>query len=298
MQLAKSIKDKTNDSIPILVPNFGNAGDAIIALGTFEFLKQQGIKYQFTANPERLRGSTVLFSGGGAFIGIYPRPEKLLQDAIRLAEHVIILPHSIKKVPSFLTENQNKLTVFARERVTHDYLAATIPQTKRHLDHDMAFYLDNSIKTIAKEKSFPLLLQCLFAGDLKQRLRPLKWILPAQKSLKQILSLAKEPQAQLNCFRSDAESAGKELPENNFDISNLFKFGTETKAAVRLGAKFFIKSIDAFETINTDRLHCGITAAILGKKVRFYPNNYYKNQAVFENSIKDKFPNVEWRGGS
>ena len=37
-----------------------------------------------------------------------------------------------------------------------------------------------------------------------------------------------------------------------------------------------------------------IGGAVLGKRVRFHPNSYFKNRAVYEFSMLDRFPDVEW----
>lgn len=43
------------------------------------------------------------------------------------------------------------------------------------------------------------------------------------------------------------------------------------------------------KVIHTDRLHVAIAACILGKRVKIYPSNYAKIEAVFEASIKPFF---------
>ena len=41
-------------------------------------------------------------------------------------------------------------------------------------------------------------------------------------------------------------------------------------------------------------LHLAIAGALLGKPVECYPNSYFKNEAVYHFSMKDRFPNVQW----
>ncbi len=79
------------------------------------------------------------------------------------------------------------------------------------------------------------------------------------------------------------------------DVSRLFALGTRREAFIHASAWYFLRAIDAFERVVTDRLQVAIGGALLGKPVQFYPGAYYKNRAVFEHSIKDKFPGVEWR---
>ena len=39
-------------------------------------------------------------------------------------------------------------------------------------------------------------------------------------------------------------------------------------------------------------MHIAIAGTLLGKKTNMHQNNYYKNKAVFEQSIKNKYPNT------
>lgn len=48
-----------------------------------------------------------------------------------------------------------------------------------------------------------------------------------------------------------------------------------------------------FEEIHTDRCHGAITAAMMGRRVVFYRNNYFKNQAIYDHSLAPR-PNVRF----
>ena len=39
-----------------------------------------------------------------------------------------------------------------------------------------------------------------------------------------------------------------------------------------------------------------IAGALTGRTVKFYPNNYYKCEAVYRSSMQERFPNVHWMG--
>ncbi len=90
---------------------------------------------------------------------------------------------------------------------------------------------------------------------------------------------------ELNAFREDDEKFLLKKPANNIDVS---KRGSQSTPLDE-----FIKILGAYKTINTDRLHVCIGSAMLGKQVNFYPNSYYKNKAIYEYSIKDKYPKVK-----
>ncbi len=88
-----------------------------------------------------------------------------------------------------------------------------------------------------------------------------------------------------NTFRLDKESILNTWPESNNDISYN---GYATKPPDRL-----IGVLKKYAQVNTDRLHIAIGATLMGKKVRLFPNSYYKNKAVFDYSLK-RFPNIDF----
>ena len=90
----------------------------------------------------------------------------------------------------------------------------------------------------------------------------------------------------LDAFRKDKESILDSIPNSNNDLSYN---GYATKPLDE-----FINSLKQYEEINTDRLHAAICAALLGKKVNLFPNSYYKNEAVFDYSMRN-FPNVSFK---
>lgn len=89
----------------------------------------------------------------------------------------------------------------------------------------------------------------------------------------------------LNAFRSDKESILSTRPESNNDLSYN---GYATKPMNEL-----IMILQKYSQVDTDRLHIAICATLLGKKVKLFPNSYYKNKAVFDYSLK-KFPNISF----
>ena len=90
----------------------------------------------------------------------------------------------------------------------------------------------------------------------------------------------------LNTFRKDKESIFNNVPNANNDLSYN---GYATKPLDEL-----IDSLKQYEEINTDRLHIAICATLLGKKVNLFPNSYYKNEAVFDYSLRN-FTNISFK---
>lgn len=99
-----------------------------------------------------------------------------------------------------------------------------------------------------------------------------------------------------NCFRTDGEGLKHEFPEGNIDVAELLAFGSEDRDISFFVAQEVLLFLSKIEEIRTDRLHMMIAGALLGKKVRFYANNYYKCKEVYEYSVRDRYPNVSWEG--
>lgn len=82
----------------------------------------------------------------------------------------------------------------------------------------------------------------------------------------------------LTAFRRDADSNLDELPPSNDDISISCRSLDE-----------WLWKIARHETVETDRAHVMIAAAMLGKKIGYRATNYHKVPAIAEYSLKD-FP--------
>jgi exopolysaccharide biosynthesis predicted pyruvyltransferase EpsI len=101
----------------------------------------------------------------------------------------------------------------------------------------------------------------------------------------------------LNAYRTDTESTKLKLPNDNIDISEVYKLDTSENLSLvsSVGLLNFIKN---FDVINTNRLHGCIAGILMDKEVNFYPNSYFKNRAVYNHSIKGVYENVNWMGQS
>ncbi len=86
-------------------------------------------------------------------------------------------------------------------------------------------------------------------------------------------------------FRSDRESARRvPIPSGNDDVS--------LRGDHRSDPAGFFASVARFASVRTDRMHVAIAACLLGRYVRLYPNAYFKNRAIFDSSIRGRFPGM------
>lgn len=95
---------------------------------------------------------------------------------------------------------------------------------------------------------------------------------------------AKRPHAgRAGLFRTDKEASQGALPRDlpSQDASH----GTEREP------EKLLDYVARFSEVHTDRCHGAISGALMGRKVHFYRNNYFKNQAIYEHSLVH-FPQV------
>ena len=96
-----------------------------------------------------------------------------------------------------------------------------------------------------------------------------------------------------NFFRTDIESKNKNLQsiKNNVDLSKkyIYDYTMSNRNKVDKNTFDILNEVNKYQEINTDRLHIAIAGSLLGKKTNMYQNNYFKNKAVYEHSIKNRF---------
>ena len=240
------------------VSNPGNAGDAFIAYSTFYLFNELGIDYEVIQSESiSLEGETIFFSGGGNLVeGKYDHLYNKMKKYID-NNKCILLPHTIFGYQDLIKETNNNLIIFCREKVSYELCMLNgANKNNLYLSDDMAFYLPESE-----------LSQFIIKGN-----------------------------GRTYCLRTDGESSNQHhIKDFNRDIS--YSWNGELWSNFLL-AKYVTFSLASylcqFDEIETDRLHIAILAAKLNKKVIFYPNNYYKNRAVYENSMANTYEKVHF----
>jgi exopolysaccharide biosynthesis predicted pyruvyltransferase EpsI len=241
------------------LPNPGNAGDALIAASTIHLFRKIGLDFTFFESCGGLFSNDILFYGGGGnLINKYSNCRNFLRNNYKNNE-IVVLPHTISDLDRPLSILGDNVTLIAREEVSYDYIKSKMlhPNNALLFD-DLAFHVPG-IDSYKKTPSFS-------TG---------------------------------NFYRLDKEKTDILIPSDNLDISNdcnVISPGAKFKSMgdIHDSAHRFVNLISNYKEVNTNRLHVAIAGALLGKKVNMYPNSYYKNKAVFDFSIKDKFKNVSF----
>ena len=249
------------------MPNSGNMGDMLIAAATLRWFDKNHLSYNRLKSPNESPKNFV-YGGGGAWIHEWIDGLKIVMELMKKAERIVILPSSFDNVPEFVEMLDERFVVFCREKKSYEYLLKQETKAKILLDHDMAFRLEGDI---FKNVSAPSRLK--------------KSALSLRNAVK---SLSKE----VYLYRRDAESKGNY--KTDLDLSNMLGWFSpyETTKDIDFAVSIMMEFLTHFETIYTDRLHVGISAAILGKKVILSDNSYGKLSGVFEQTLHF-MPNVQ-----
>ncbi|MEM6421931.1 MAG: polysaccharide pyruvyl transferase family protein, partial [Pseudomonadota bacterium] len=91
-------------------------------------------------------------------------------------------------------------------------------------------------------------------------------------------------------FREDAENPYDSVPAGNRDVAAEHSHTAQSEA--------FFDAVGRYRRIWTNRLHVAIAGALLGRETHLFANSYFKNRAVFEASLRDRYPHVTFHEGA
>ena len=240
-----------NDAIKY-VPNPGNAGDSLIAYSTFQLFRRLDLNVSiYHSETSFMENDVVVYGGGGNLVPEYQDLEKFLA----INQHVrklIVLPHTVRGHQKLISSLSSNVFICAREKVTYEYLAANSRFPENHcMAHDMAFMISGLDKVDVTPK---------FGA--------------------------------LNAYRIDVEKTNIQLPESNIDISLALATShcTLLPKEILQATRKMIYVIAHSSSVLTNRIHVAILSSLLNKETKLYPNSYFKNKAIYDFSMKGRFP--------
>ena len=135
---------KLNTSENLYLPNPGNAGDALISVGTMHLFKKLNIKYEFITDRNSFEpgGKTVIYGGGGNLVEYYTNSRSFFIQNHKKLKKLIILPSTISGHTDLLHEFGKNTDIITRELVSYEFVRRHAPKANVYLSHDMSFYID------------------------------------------------------------------------------------------------------------------------------------------------------------
>jgi exopolysaccharide biosynthesis predicted pyruvyltransferase EpsI len=264
----------------VYFPSSGNGGDALITHATFAFFRRHQLSYELYSPDERLNDQAIVIGGGGGFVDVYRKMSQLVQRLALDAASVIILPSSCLGYERELGLMDERFHFFARESVTAAHVLRHARGAKVSLCHDMAISLMG--QRLPEMKNLPLFLS---EQPLHYQIR---WLLKRPK----IVHLLCRELAETSMLRGDIESrlSASEIPRDNYDISQLVKGRMDQEERAAAITRVFCGVIARQKRIVTDRLHVAIACGLMRVPCEMRANSYFKNSAIYEESIKKFFP--------
>ena len=277
--------------------NPGNAGDALIATGTFKVFDELGINYEFI-DPDDFDATNkiVIYAGGGNLNHIYSDARQFMEKHHRNAKLFVLLPHTITENTDLLSSLGGNCVIFARELVSFNHIEENCTNCQTYLDHDMAFHINVNELRSRIYPSIPVLILTKLVN--KAIGRPINDLIPSIKQLANIFvfelrsSLNKKESG--NFFRKDVEASVHPIPNVNADLSVIYELSTRSREIVEYTVWLLFRYLEGFDSVITDRLHICIASALLGKRIEFHSNSYFKCRAVYEYSLKNNFEAITW----
>lgn len=263
------------------IPNLGNAGDALLNAGAWQLFQAIGVRpdvYRPGCAPKSAQ--VYVHSGGGNLVPLYAGARNAIEQ--RLAEpfrSFIMLPHTIRGHDDLLARMDERFHLVCRDILSWQHVRAHAPRANCYLADDLALMLDLDWVFSPRRNALRLAQLILSPRSLK---RYLLW----RRSIRAI-----QPEnGVLRLMRVDEESRSQGSADPRMDLSAQYGSFFSTRGEAELVTRDFLAVLQRAERVETDRLHVGIGASLLGKDVQLLDNSYGKNKGIYELSMQARFP--------
>ncbi len=244
------LTDAVDPQEPVsFVPNPGNVGDAAINLACWRHLAARFATVEICPTTRRPAHRQVFVGGGGNLVQPLWHDLQQLLEALSPARHrVALFPATLYGYGGLLRRWRGRLRVVCREAVSLDYARGLLDGDSVRLGHDSAFMLADALPGRPREAAPPASRPARFLRGDKEG----------------VVCLA----------GGDGDLTGRQVD----------RWLDPARAADAVGGA--VARIAACDSVTTDRLHVAILAALLGKDTTLHQNSYFKNRAVYEQSLR------------
>ena len=274
----------------VYVPNRGNAGDALIASAAWQLLDELPEACTILPVGELRAGDRVVYGGGGVFIPQYPAATSWLQAFAQTGlSRLLILPQTFRGNEPELAELGPECTLFCREWVSFDFVNRAASQCDVRFAPDLALGLDivalrARLDAAGRGRRAIDRLAVLYSSPARRYRR---W-------LRKLAAVKPDSAGRLQVFRSDAERTEAGGDQAQFtDVSDFYGSDFHDRLECDRITLDLLDLLDTAKLVETNRLHVGIGAALLGKQVILHDNSYGKLRAIYDASLED-WPNVSF----
>ena len=257
------------------VANEGNAGDALIAAGTWQFFDDMGVNPPYAQVRQIKAGDAPIYSGGGNLVNEYMTCARFLERclAVDVAE-AMVMPHTIRGHEKLLKRLDERFTLVCRDTASLLRVQATGSRAKLLFAPDMALYI-NVPRLFATCDSYRGASFWLRTMQTSRLLPYLRWRHKLSR---------RRPQASGNVsiLRVDVEATSSAPGDPRWDVSNMYGSGFSSREESELVARDFLAFFEKVSSVRTNRLHAGVAGALMGCEVTYLDNSYGKISAVYD----------------
>jgi exopolysaccharide biosynthesis predicted pyruvyltransferase EpsI len=259
----------------LYVPNEGNAGDALIAAGTWQFFDDLGLAPAYCRVSGIRRGDALIYAGGGNLVPEYESCSRFLERCLAVGvSSAIVMPHTIRGHEALLARLDERFTLVCRDQASVARVQATGTKAAVLYAPDMALYIDVP-RLFARCETYRG-ARFWWRMAHHDRLAPyLRW--------RMALALRAPPtHLHLDVIRVDAEALAALPGDKRWDLSNLYGSKFRLREESDLVTRDFLRFFAQLVAVRTNRLHAGVAAALMGCEVTYLDNSYGKIGAVYD----------------
>lgn len=270
------------------VPNQGNAGDALIAAGTWQFFEDCQIAPRYSSTRDIVAGDTAIYSGGGNLVPEYDNCRDFLARCLQVGvARALVLPHSIRGHQDLLRRLDTRFTLVCRDLESLARVKATGTRAEVMFAPDMALYID-------PERLFA---RCSRYGGLRMWARFARYgQLHTYAGWRMALRRLRPALGGALCvIRADAEATFAEPGDPRRDVPSFYGSQYRFREESDLVSRDLLAFVKSAYFVWTNRLHIGLAAALMGCNVRYLDNAYGKIRALYDAWLSH-LPSVRFEG--
>ena len=257
------------------VANEGNAGDALIAAGTWQFFDDIGARPRYSLTRGIGAGDAAIYGGGGNLVPEYTNCRDFLERclAVQVAS-ALVMPHTIRGHEALLSRLDERFTLVCRDTATLMRVRATGTGAHLIFAPDMALYLDVArlfARCDAHRGARPW-LRFAYRGRLLPYLL-WRWALGRR---------VPPSDGRVSVMRVDVEATAAHPGDPYWDMSNLYGSKMLFREESDMVSRDFLRFFAGVSSVRTNRLHAGVAGALMGCDVTYLENSYGKIGAVYD----------------
>lgn len=259
----------------LYVPNEGNAGDALIAAGTWQFFDDLALDLRYGSVRDIQPGDALVYAGGGNLVPEYASCQRFLERClVSDIDSALVLPHTIRGHEALLAKLDSRFTLVCRDLASLERVGQTGTGARLLFAPDMALYIDVA-RLFQRCKAYR-------GADFWLRLMHHDRLLPYMRWRWALRRRVPPSDGRLSVIRVDAEANAAQPGNRWWDMSNLYGSKFRLREESDLVARDFLRFFGQLSSLRTNRLHAGVAGALMGCEVTYLENSYGKIGAVYD----------------